>query len=179
MRQRLSEQYAGRFILDADVDADFSPLALHHLFDEFARAVAGRRHQLQRQSMSTGVAADPVRFGAPSGVLQQCLGARRIIAVARRVGGISAVERVDEAVSDRLAAGEQRAADRLPVQATDQRLAQPPVGQPRQAEIDVDMLVDEAGLVDDLETIAMTLLEGEALIEREAEFAGDHVDRAG
>ena len=47
MRQGIAEQYAGRLVLDVDIEPDLSPLALRHLFDEFARTVAGRRHQLQ------------------------------------------------------------------------------------------------------------------------------------
>src|SRR5207247_4117268 len=102
-----------------------------------------------------------------------------IIAIARRVGGVSEVERVNEAVGDRLAAGKQGAADRLPIETEDQRLAQPSLGKCRVAKIEVDMLVDEAGFVEDLEGVAVPLLESETLIERQAEFTGDHLDRAG
>ncbi len=41
------------------------------------------------------------------------------------------------------------------------------------------MLVDQARLVDDLELLAVALLEGERLIDRETELARDHVDAAG
>ncbi len=41
------------------------------------------------------------------------------------------------------------------------------------------MLVDEARFVDDVKRIGVTFLEGEALVEREAQLARDHVDRGG
>ena len=41
------------------------------------------------------------------------------------------------------------------------------------------MLEAEAGLVEDLELAAVALLEGERLVEREAELARDHIEPAG
>ena len=90
-----------------------------------------------------------------------------------------AIERVDKAVGDRLAPAEQRAADRLAVEPQQQCLAHPAVGQDGQVEIEIDMLEHQARLVDDLKRAAVPLLEGERLVERQPEFAGDHVDRAG
>src|SRR3546814_11526146 len=40
-------------------------------------------------------------------------------------------------------------------------------------------LVEQARLIDHLVVVAMAFLEGERLVEREAELAGDHVDVAG
>jgi len=49
----------------------------------------------------------------------------------------------------------------------------------RPVEIEVDMLENQPRLIDHLKSLAMTLLERESLVERQAEFARNHVDRAG
>src|SRR5438045_1350969 len=54
----------------------------------------------------------------------------------------------------------------------------PAVVQDGLSEIDVDVLINQAGLVDDLERLAVPSCEGQPFIERQAELAGDHVDRA-
>src|SRR5262249_37412944 len=45
--------------------------------------------------------------------------------------------------------------------------------------IEVDVLIDEPGLIENLEGIRVPFGEGKPLIKREPEFAGNHVDRAG
>jgi hypothetical protein len=79
---------------------------------------------------------------------------------------------------DRLPALEELAGQRLAVDRREQGLAHAAVAQQRVVEVEVDMLVDEARLELDVEARAVALLEGERLVERQAELARDVVDRA-
>src|SRR3546814_2422877 len=79
-------------------------------------------------------------------------------------------------MGDGLAALEEALVDGPAVDRIDQRLAHPLVLQDRVVEYEVDVLVEQARLIDHLVVVAMAFLEGERLVEREAELAGDHVD---
>ena len=45
----LAEEHPGRLVADHRLDAELAPLALRHLLDQLAGAVAGRGHQLDAQ----------------------------------------------------------------------------------------------------------------------------------
>src|SRR5205823_2764830 len=105
-----------------DVDPDPAPLALQYLLDQFASTVASSRHQLEREVLAIEVAPDPARLGVPTRGVKKARGARRVIFIPRRLGAISGIERIDEAVRHLLATAEQRIGDRLSVEPDDQSL---------------------------------------------------------
>jgi len=78
-----------------------------------------------------------------------------------------------------LAAGEEFLADGVAVGAIEQRLAHTLIGEHGVLEIDLEVLVAEARLVEHGEAVAVALLEGERLVERKTEFARHHVEAAG
>ena len=65
LRHGLSEEDPGRFVSDAHFDARLFPLALQNLLDQFARAAAGRRHDLEAQFLTGHVVTDAVLDFAP------------------------------------------------------------------------------------------------------------------
>ncbi len=89
------------------------------------------------------------------------------------------VERVDAGVRDRLPPGEQFLADGLAVDGVNQRPAHPDIPEDQVVEIEVDVLVDQARLVDDVEFAAVALLKSDGLVDGQPQLAGDHVDVAG
>ena len=146
----LAEEHPRRLVPDPDVDAEPAPLALQHLLDQLARAVAGGGHQLERERLASGVVADAVPDLAPAGLVEQRAGRRQVLAVARHVVAVDPVQRAD-AWCRRPAGGPRTAARSSPARSSPmhQRLAHPQVGQDRVVEIEVDVLVDQPRLVVD------------------------------
>src|SRR3546814_3891102 len=91
---------------------------------------------------------------------------------------VNPVERRGAGMGDGLAALEEALVDGPAVDRIDQRLAHPLVLQDRVVEHEVDVLVEQARLIDHMVVVAMAFLEGERLVEREAELAGDQIGRA-
>ena len=174
----LAEIDPGRFVADARSDADVAPLALQYLLHQLAAAVARRRHQLDGEALAGAVVAHALALDGPARGIEKGAGFLEIAAVNRRVRGVDPVQRVDESGGDGLAAVEQLLVDGFAVQRVDQRPAHAPVLEHRVVEVDVEMLVDQAGLEADVEFLAVALLEGDGLIEGEAELAGDVIDGA-
>ena len=81
-------------------------------------------------------------------------------------------------MGDRLLAVEQLLGDRLAIDREQKCLAHAPIGQQLVVEIGVDVFPDQRRLVDDVVLGPVTLLEGDGLVEREAEFAQHIVDTA-
>ena len=50
---------SARLVADADVDAERTPLALHHLLDQLARAVAGGGHELEGEPLALALWRKP------------------------------------------------------------------------------------------------------------------------
>ena len=175
----LAEEHPRRLVADARLDTDLAPHRLQHLFDQLPAPVAGGGHQLEGEPLAGGVVADAVLDPGPAGVVEQRPGRLRAIGVGRCFGIVNPVERADRGIGDRLAPGEQALAQCLAVERQDQRLANPFVGEDRVVEVEVQVLVDQPGLVGDVVARAVTLLEGQRLVDGDAELAGDHVDGAG
>ena len=93
--------------------------------------------------------------------------------------GVDPVEGMHGRVGYGLPPGEQVLADRGAVEPIEQGLTDAPVGERRVVEHHVDVLEDQAGLVEDLEAVAVAALEGQGLVQRQADRPLDHVDLAG
>ena len=176
---RLAEEHPRRFVLDPHVDADALPLALQHLLHQLARPVAGGGHDRQAQRRALGVVADPLFLRRPAGLVQQLGGALGVEGMFRHVRGMHPIERIDARVGDRLTALEQLLGNRIAVDGGDQGMAHAPVLEDRIVQVEVDMLVDQALLEDDVEALLMAFLERQRLVDRQPQFARDHVDAAG
>src|SRR6185437_10974647 len=159
---------ARRLVLEAKLDAELPPLALQDLLDQFADAIAGGGAEGERQRLALRVAAYAVAIPAPARVVEQRRRLGRVIGIVPDVGRIDPIQGRDEALGDRLAAGEELRADRLAVDAIEERLAHALIPEDGIVEIEIDMLIAEARLVEHGEGIAMALLEAQRLVEGKA-----------
>src|ERR1700680_1082406 len=103
--------------MDADADTDLCPLALQYLLDQLARTVASGGRQLEGQGLTVAILAAAVRLQTPASVFKKLLSLDRIVEVVRHIVGETLVKRLDKAVGDSLAVGEQRFDDRGAVEA--------------------------------------------------------------
>ena len=179
-RQGLGEEDARRLVADARLDAGLAPHALQHLLHRFARAVAGGGHEFERQALAGGVAADAVGAGRPAGLVQQrARRGRGRRAMAQHIRVVHRVERVDARYAPPAAArrtGVRRSArGRSPAAAPGARGGRTA----RHGRGAGPVLVDQAGLVEEAEAVAGAAFQRDGLFDRQAEFAGDHVDLPG
>ncbi len=93
----------------------------------------------------------------------------------RDVRVIPDIQRIDVALCDRLLALEQALGDQGSINAIQQGLTHAHVFQDWIVQVQINMLIDQAGLVYDLVVIAIAFLEGQRLINGQAQFPGDHV----
>src|SRR5579885_1109038 len=103
----VAEEDARRLVPDAHLDAYGAPLALQHLLDELADAVARRGHQLEGELLSLGVAAHAAGAELPARLVEQRRRLLRIVAVALEVLGVDPVARAHEGDRGRLASAEE------------------------------------------------------------------------
>ena len=75
------------------------------------------------------------------------------------------IERVDARMRHRLLVGEKFLADGVAVDGVNQRPAHPDILKDWVVEIEVDVLVDQARLVDDVEFIPLALLKSDGLVD--------------
>ena len=93
-------------IADAHIDSDALPLALQNLFDQFAGAVARRRHDFQPQWFAFFVVAHALARVLPSGLDQKLNRLFFVMGVVGDVVGIDPVQGADAGMGHRLASGE-------------------------------------------------------------------------
>ena len=175
----LAEEDAGGLVLHRDRDADLPPLAQQDLLDQFARAVAGGGADGQGQGFAGGVMAHAVAQVRPAGLVEQGGGLVGVVGVGADRRVVDPVERTDRDMGRRLLAAEELLAQGHAVQGMEQGPADPLVPQDGVLQVQVDVLVDQAGLVGDVEAVAVAFLEGQGLVDGQAELPGHHVDGAG
>ena len=173
----VAEEHARRLVADAHLDARAPPLALQRLLHRFAQPIPGGGAELERQALARRVLADSVDHAIEARFGQQRLRAREIEAKHGQIGRGHRVARAHEGMRHLLLAFEQLAGQRLAVQRMHHRAAHARILQDRMVEIEVDMLVEQRGLIAEIETRGLALFQSQGLIEREAKLARDVIDR--
>ena len=110
--------------------------------------------------MARGVYAEPLAVApGPARGIEKLGRALRVVTVARGRLGMNPVERMDEGIGDRLTSIEELLVELRAVEREDQRSSDPPVLEQRVFQVEVDMFIDQAGLEQDVETLAVAFLE--------------------
>ena len=153
---------------------------MQYLLNQLAQLVASGGHVLQGQTLARSVHADAICTWLVARLVQQCFGLVGIKRILGHVGIVARLLRVYPRVRHRKLAIHQLLDQGFPVNAHEQRLPHPLVGQGRVIAVHVDLLIDQQHGEFKVELLLQSGLfgHGQRLVDGQAQHARNEIEVA-